>query len=30
MVWNKLYNFQKDAATGIINKLETYKRMHPR
>ena len=24
MVWNKLYNFQKDAATGIINKLETY------
>ena len=24
LVWNKLYNFQKDAATGIINKLETY------
>ena len=24
MVWNKLYNFQKDAATGVINKLETY------
>jgi hypothetical protein len=23
-VWNKLYNFQKDAAVGIINKLETY------
>lgn len=23
-VWNKLYNFQKDAALGIINKLETY------
>lgn len=23
-VWSKLYNFQKDAATGIINKLETY------
>ncbi|USX44682.1 helicase-related protein [Dietzia kunjamensis] len=23
-VWNSLYNFQKDAATGIINKLETY------
>ncbi|NKS22296.1 DEAD/DEAH box helicase family protein [Rhodococcus hoagii] len=23
-VWNALYNFQKDAATGIINKLETY------
>ncbi len=23
-VWNKLFNFQKDAATGIINKLETY------
>lgn len=23
-IWNKLYNFQKDAATGIINKLETY------
>jgi superfamily II DNA or RNA helicase len=24
IVWNKLYNFQKDAATGLINKLETY------
>ena len=24
MVWNKLFNFQKDAAVGIINKLETY------
>ena len=24
LIWNKLYNFQKDAATGIINKLETY------
>jgi hypothetical protein len=24
LVWNKLYNFQRDAATGIINKLETY------
>lgn len=24
LVWKKLYNFQKDAATGIINKLETY------
>ncbi len=24
MVWRKLYNFQEDAATGIINKLETY------
>ena len=23
-VWQKLYSFQKDAATGIINKLETY------
>jgi len=23
-VWNKLYNFQHDAAIGIINKLETY------
>ena len=22
-VWNKLFNFQRDAATGIINKLET-------
>lgn len=24
VVWNKLYNFQADAATGLINKLETY------
>ncbi|WP_320035794.1 helicase-related protein [Halarcobacter sp.] len=24
LVWNKLYNFQKDAATGVINKLETF------
>lgn len=24
MVWQKLFNFQKDAAVGIINKLETY------
>lgn len=24
LVWSKLFNFQKDAATGIINKLETY------
>ncbi len=24
LIWNKLYNFQKDAATGIINKLETF------
>lgn len=23
MVWQKLFNFQRDAATGIINKLET-------
>lgn len=23
-VWRALYNFQKDAATGVINKLETY------
>lgn len=23
-IWNALYNFQRDAATGIINKLETY------
>ena len=23
-IWNKLFNFQKDAAIGIINKLETY------
>ena len=24
VIWNTLYNFQKDAATGLINKLETY------
>lgn len=24
VIWNKLYNFQKDATLGIINKLETY------
>lgn len=24
LVWQKLYNFQRDAAIGIINKLETY------
>ena len=24
IIWNKLYNFQRDAATGIINKLESY------
>ena len=24
LIWNALYNFQWDAATGIINKLETY------
>lgn len=24
VIWKKLFNFQKDAATGIINKLETY------
>ncbi len=24
VIWNKLYNFQKDAALGIINKLEQY------
>ncbi|MGV3073122.1 helicase-related protein [Corynebacterium phoceense] len=23
-IWNSLYNFQRDAASGIINKLETY------
>jgi superfamily II DNA or RNA helicase len=23
-IWQKLFNFQKDAATGIINKLESY------
>lgn len=24
LVWNKLFNYQRDAAIGIINKLETY------
>ncbi len=24
LVWQKLYNFQRDGATGIINKLETF------
>lgn len=24
LVWNKLFNYQKDAAVGIINKLDTY------
>lgn len=24
LIWNKLFNFQKDAALGIINKLEQY------
>lgn len=24
LVWNKLFNYQKDAAVGLINKLETY------
>ncbi|MBT5635232.1 MAG: DEAD/DEAH box helicase family protein, partial [Gammaproteobacteria bacterium] len=24
LVWNKLFNYQRDAATGIINKLESY------
>ncbi|OWY07252.1 SNF2-related protein [Thioclava sp. IC9] len=24
LVWKKLFNYQKDAAIGIINKLETY------
>ncbi|MDM8548153.1 hypothetical protein QUF61_16815 [Candidatus Venteria ishoeyi] len=24
VVWNKLFNFQRDAAIGIINKLESY------
>lgn len=24
LVWSKMFNFQRDAATGIINKLETY------
>lgn len=24
LIWNKLFNFQRDAAIGIINKLESY------
>ena len=24
LIWKKLYNFQRDAATGLINKLETF------
>jgi len=24
LIWKKLYNFQRDAASGVINKLETY------
>ncbi len=24
LIWNKLFNYQRDAVTGIINKLETY------
>jgi len=24
LIWQKLFNFQHDAATGLINKLETY------
>ncbi len=24
VIWNKLFSFQRDAATGIINKLENY------
>ena len=24
VIWKKLFNFQRDAATGIINKLESY------
>ena len=24
LIWNKLFNFQRDAAVGIINKLEKY------
>lgn len=24
VIWNRLFNYQRDAATGIINKLETY------
>ena len=28
LIWQKLFNFQRDAATGIINKLETYSGWH--
>ena len=24
LIWQKLFNYQRDAATGLINKLETY------
>jgi ERCC4-related helicase len=24
LIWNKLFNYQRDGATGIINKLETF------
>ncbi|SDE27211.1 helicase-related protein [Kordiimonas lacus] len=24
LIWKKLFNYQRDAATGLINKLETY------
>ncbi|QXL85682.1 helicase-related protein [Comamonas sp. NLF-1-9] len=24
LIWNKLFNYQRDAASGVINKLETY------
>ncbi|GIK26217.1 MAG: helicase [Betaproteobacteria bacterium] len=24
LIWQKLFNFQRDAATGLVNKLETY------
>lgn len=24
LIWKKLFNYQRDAATGIVNKLETY------
>jgi len=29
LIWQKLYNFQRDAATGIVNKLETYSGCKP-
>ena len=28
LIWKKLYNFQKDAALAIINKLERYNGMY--